>query len=128
MAFVTRFWRVIIAPIMAWHLQRVIRAMTQVILAYRYCAFGDAPFGVRHMRFKPGALLGHYCAYNAGSFDPPLLRIWQGIAPRHYFNNFSFHLQSRAIHLGFTKGIKANSNELNLVKAKLNSHQFILLP
>ena len=74
-----------------------------MILSYRYCAFGDAyftaryiaygdaDFGVRHMRFKPGALLGHYCAYNAGSFDPPLLRVLQGIAPRHYFNNFSFH-------------------------------------
>ena len=44
--------------------------MTQVILAYRYLAFGDidftarhiayrdAHFGVRHMRFKAGAFYG----------------------------------------------------------------------
>ena len=95
MAFVTRFWRVIIAPITArdlqrvtthimasflrdiiapiieWHLWRVTRAITQVILAYRYCGFGDADFaaryiayggvlfGVRHMRFETGAF---FCA------------------------------------------------------------------
>lgn len=116
MALVTRFWRVIIAPIMAWHLQCVIRAMTQVILAYRYCAFGDADFGVRHMRFKPGdrwviiapimqaALTRRYCAFGRG-----------------------LHRAIISIILVFAKRIKANSNELNLVKAKLNSHQFILL-
>lgn len=55
------------------------------------CRLSWRAFCVRHMRFKPGALLGHYCAYNAGSFSPPLLCIWQGHFPRHYFNNFSFH-------------------------------------
>ena len=70
MAFVTRFWRVTIAHITAWNLWRVTRAMTQAILAYRYCAFGDADFtaryiayggvlfGVRHMRFEAGAFYG----------------------------------------------------------------------
>ena len=55
---------------MEWHLWRVIRAITQVILSCRYCDFGDADFtaryiayggvlfGVRHMRLKPGAFYG----------------------------------------------------------------------
>ena len=53
---------------MTWLLCRVTRAITQVILAYRYCAFCDADFTaryiayggvifpVRHMRFMTGDL------------------------------------------------------------------------
>ena len=75
MALVTRFWRVIIAhiairllmrvianimasflsdiiaPVMTWLLCRVTRAMTQVILAYRYCAFCDADFTARYVAY-----------------------------------------------------------------------------
>ena len=45
------FLRDIIAPIIEWHLWRVIRAMTQVILSYRYCAFGDADFTARYIAY-----------------------------------------------------------------------------
>ena len=67
---VASFLRDIIAPIIEWHLCRVTRAMTQAILSYRYCAFGDADFAaryiayggvlfaVRHMCFKAGAFYG----------------------------------------------------------------------
>ena len=74
---------------------RILRRVISLIMARL--------FGVRHMRFKLGAFMARYSRYNAGSLDPSLLRIWQGLFPRHYFNNFSFHLQSRAIHLGFAK-------------------------
>ena len=69
---------------MTWLLCRVTRAITQVILAYRYCAFCDADFtaryivyggvlfAVRHMRFKPGAFMARYSRYKAGSLDPLL--------------------------------------------------------
>ena len=81
---VASFLRDIIAPIIEWHLWRVTRAMTQVILAYRYCGFGDADFAaryiayggvlfpVRHMRLKPGAFMARYSRYKAGSFYPLL--------------------------------------------------------
>ena len=51
--------------------------MTQAILSYRYCAFGDADFTaryiayggvlfcVRHMRFKAGACAPRYSRYKA---------------------------------------------------------------
>ena len=109
------FLRAIIAPIMTWLLCRVTRAITQVILAYRYCAFGDADFTaryiaycdllfcVRHMRFKPGALRSVIRVIRQVVLTRCYSAFRQGHFPRNYFNDFSFHLQSSAIHLGFTK-------------------------
>ena len=67
---VASFLRDIIAPIIEWHLWRVTRAITQVIL---HIVIADLVtrtlrrvisrmaacfFGVRHMRFKAGAFYG----------------------------------------------------------------------
>ena len=85
------FWRAIIAPIMTWLLCRVTRAITQVILAYRYCAFGDADFTSRYCAFSDTNLSCSYCRYNGAwfcaldmryvvaSFGIPLYRqLWRG--------------------------------------------------
>ena len=69
---------------MTWLLCRVTRAITQVILAYRYCAFCDADFTARYIAYG-GVLfssdicalsqvlfMARYSRYKAGSFDPPL--------------------------------------------------------
>ena len=62
------FWRAIIAPIMTWLLCRVTRAITQVILAYRYCAFGDADFMSRYCKFNDTNFSCRYCRYNGAWF------------------------------------------------------------
>ena len=60
--------RVTIAHIKAWNLWRVIRAITQVILAYRYCAFGDADFMSRYCAFNDTNFSCRYCRYNGAWF------------------------------------------------------------
>ena len=112
---VASFLRAIIAPIMTWLLCRVTRAITQVILAYRYCAFCDADFTaryiayggvifpVRHMRFMTGDLRRVISRIRQVVWQAVIMALSGGDFPRHYFNNFSFHLQSSAIHLGFNK-------------------------
>ena len=78
------FWRAIIAPIMTWLLCRVTRAITQVILAYRYCAFCDADFTARYIAYcdllfafdicalSQAFFMARYSRYKAGSFYPLL--------------------------------------------------------
>ena len=68
MALVTRLLRVTIAHIKAWNLWRVIRAIMQAILAYRYCAFGDADFMSRYCTFNDTNFSCLYCRYNGAWF------------------------------------------------------------
>ena len=65
------FLRDIIAPIIEWHLCRVTRAMTQVILAYRYCAFGDADFTAYYCAFSDADFTARYIAYGGVLFFRP---------------------------------------------------------
>ena len=65
---VASFLRDIIAPIMTWLLCRVTRAMTRVILAYRYCAFGDAGFTARHIAYGGVLFCVRHMRFNAGAF------------------------------------------------------------
>ena len=51
MCIVASFLRAIIASIMTWILCRVTRAITQVILTYRYCVFCDADFTARYVAY-----------------------------------------------------------------------------
>ena len=62
------FWRANIAPIMTWLLRRVTRAITQVVLAYRYCAFGDADFTAYYCAFSDTNFSCRYCRYNGAWF------------------------------------------------------------
>ena len=51
MYIMASFWRATIAPIITWLLCRVTRAITQVILTYRYCAFCDEDFTARYIAY-----------------------------------------------------------------------------
>ena len=74
----------VIFDIMARDFVRVICAISQRILAYRYIANPDAQFasrhvayfyadfGVRYMRFKAGAFVARYSRYKVGCLASPL--------------------------------------------------------
>ena len=60
--------RVTLAHIMTWLLCRVTRAITQVILAYRYCAFCDADFTSLYCAFSDATFSFRYFRYNGAWF------------------------------------------------------------
>ena len=68
MYIIASFWRATIAPIITWLLCRLTRAITQVILAYRYCAFGDADFTAYYCAFSDTNLSCSYYRYNGAWF------------------------------------------------------------
>ena len=100
MALVTRFWRVTIAHIMAWLLWRVIRAMTQMILAYRYCAFGDDDFMSRYCTFNDTDFSCRYCRYNGAWFCVRNCRCNVVDLAYHYNANHDAPLSARYIAYG----------------------------
>ena len=82
---IASFLRTIIALIMECHLWRVIRAITQVILMYRYCAFGDAYFTARYVAYGDAPFFASdICALSQVLLWRVIRHIRQGVLTRRH--------------------------------------------
>ena len=115
------FWRATIAPIIECHLSRVTRAITQVILAYRYCAFCDADFTARYVAYGDVHFAFDICALSQALLWR-VIRVIRRVAFTRCYSAFGRGIFRAIIStiLIFTcnqvQSIYASLNELKLIQ------------